>query len=168
MNTIQTITPFLWFDDEAETAVRFYTAIFNNSKILNVNYYGEAGYEHHGKVAGTVMTVAFELEGQPFTALNGGPIFKFNESISFQVNCESQANVDYYWEKLSEGGNDSAQQCGWLKDKFGLSWQIIPRTLADMLNDSDAKKSQRVMQAMLSMKKLNIKTLTQAYKGLSQ
>jgi predicted 3-demethylubiquinone-9 3-methyltransferase (glyoxalase superfamily) len=160
---MQKITPCLWFDSNAEEAVNFYTAIFKNSKIGNISRYGEAGYEIHRKPAGTVLTIEFELNGQAFTALNGGPMFKFNEAISFQVDCESQEEVDYYWEKLSEGGDKKAQQCGWLKDKYGLSWQIVPTVLGKMLQDKDAQKSARVMKALLQMKKLDIKTLKQAY-----
>ena len=160
---IQKITPCLWFDDQAEEAAEFYTAIFSNSKVLNISRYGEAGQEIHGKPAGTVMTVAFELDGQGFTALNGGPMFKFNEAISFQVSCETQQEVDYYWGKLSEGGDEKAQQCGWLKDKYGVSWQIVPHILVKMLNDSDSEKSQRVMEAMLRMKKIEIDELRRAY-----
>jgi predicted 3-demethylubiquinone-9 3-methyltransferase (glyoxalase superfamily) len=143
----------------------FYTAIFHNSRIVSMTRYGEAGYEVHGKPAGTVMTVAFELDGQGFTALNGGPVFTFNEAISFQVYCDTQEEVDYYWKKLSEGGDDQAQQCGWLKDKYGVSWQIVPTVLIEMLQDADAEKSQRVMAAMLHMKKINIATLKRAYAG---
>ncbi len=165
MPLIQKITPCLWFDDQAEQAVEFYTTVFRNSKIVKVARYGEAGYEIHGKPAGTVMTVAFELDGQAFTALNGGPIFKFNEAISFQVFCETQEEVDYYWDKLSEGGDEKAQQCGWLKDKYGLSWQVVPRVLPEMLTDSDSEKSARVMNAMLQMKKLDIDPLKRAYAG---
>jgi predicted 3-demethylubiquinone-9 3-methyltransferase (glyoxalase superfamily) len=160
---IQKIAPCLWFDDQAEEAAEFYTAIFSNSKVLNISRYGEAGQEIHGKPAGTVMTVAFELDGQGFTALNGGPMFKFNEAISFQVSCETQQEVDYYWGKLSEGGEEKAQQCGWLKDKYGVSWQIVPDILVKMLNDSDSEKSQRVMEAMLRMKKIEIDELRRAY-----
>jgi predicted 3-demethylubiquinone-9 3-methyltransferase (glyoxalase superfamily) len=163
MPLIQKITPCLWFDDQAEEAVEFYTAVFRNSKIVKVARYREAGYEIHGKPAGTVMTVAFELDGQAFTALNGGPIFKFNEAISLQVNCETQEEVDYYWEKLSQGGDEKAQQCGWLKDKYGLSWQVVPRVLPEMLTDSDSEKSGRVMSAMLQMKKIDIDGLKRAY-----
>lgn len=163
MQTLQRVTPCLWFDDQAEEAAEFYTGIFRNSKIVNVTHYGEAGYEVHRKPAGTVMTVAFELDGQAFTALNGGPTFKFNEAISFQVNCETQEEVDYYWEKLSAGGDETAQQCGWLKDRYGVSWQIVPRVLFEMLDDANAEKSQRAMQAMLQMKKININQLQQAY-----
>jgi predicted 3-demethylubiquinone-9 3-methyltransferase (glyoxalase superfamily) len=165
MPVIQKITPCLWFDDQAEEAVGFYTAIFRNSRIAQVARYGEAGREIHGKPAGTVMTVAFELEGQAFTALNGGPIFKFNEAISFQVSCETQKDVDYYWEKLSQGGDVKAQQCGWLKDKYGASWQIVPRVLVEMITDPDPEKSQRVMTAMLQMKKIDIEGLKRAYAG---
>lgn len=165
MQVIQKITPCLWFDDQAEEAVKFYTAIFRNSRIVEVARYGEVGQEIHGRPAGTVMTVAFELEGQAFTALNGGPIFKFNEAISFQVSCETQAEVDHYWERLSEGGDVQAQQCGWLKDKYGASWQIVPRVLVEMMTDPDSAKSQRVMGAMLQMKKIDIDGLKRAYAG---
>jgi predicted 3-demethylubiquinone-9 3-methyltransferase (glyoxalase superfamily) len=160
---MQKITPCLWFDNNAEEAANFYTSIFKNSKIGNISRYGEAGYEIHGKPAGTVLTIEFELNGQAFTALNGGPMFKFNEAISFQVGCESQEEVDYYWGKLSEGGDEKAQQCGWLKDKYGVSWQIVPTILGKMLQDKDAKKSESVMKALLQMKKLDINTLKQAY-----
>jgi predicted 3-demethylubiquinone-9 3-methyltransferase (glyoxalase superfamily) len=165
MPGIQKITPCLWFDDQAEEAVEFYTAIFRNSKIVKVARYGEAGHEVHGKPAGTVMIVAFELNGQAFTALNGGPMFKFNEAISFQVHCETQAEVDYYWEKLSAGGDDTAQQCGWLKDKYGVSWQVVPTVLPEMISDPDAAKSGRAMEAMLHMKKIDIDALERAYEG---
>lgn len=160
---MQKITPCLWFDSNAEEAVDFYTSIFKNSKIGNISQYGEAGYEIYRKPAGTVLTMEFELNGQAFTALNGGPMFKFNEAISFQVGCESQEEIDYYWEKLSDGGDKKAQQCGWLKDKYGLSWQIVPTVLGKLLHDKDAKKSESVMKALLQMKKLDIKTLKQAY-----
>ncbi|MCY6488548.1 VOC family protein [Leptolyngbya sp. GGD] len=159
MPTIQTITPCLWFDNQAEEAAQFYTAIFSNSKIVTITHYGEAGQEIHKKPAGTVMTVAFELDGQPFTALNGGPTFKFNEAISFQIHCETQEEVDYYWQKLSAGGDETAQQCGWLKDRYGVSWQVVPRILVEMLNDAYTEKSQRVMTAMLQMKKIEIDEL---------
>jgi len=160
---MQKIIPCLWFDDKAEEAAKFYASIFKNSKIGDISRYGKEGYEFHGKEDGTVMTVDFEIEGQKYVALNGGPIFKFNEAISFQVHFETQKEVDYYWEKLSEGGDEKAQQCGWLKDKYGVSWQIVPVVLTKMLQDKDAKKSQRVMKALLQMRKLDIKTLTQAY-----
>jgi len=165
MQTIQKITPCLWFDDQAEEAAKFYTAIFNNSKITSITRYGEAGHEVHGRPAGTVMVVAFELDGQTFTALNGGPMFKFNEAISFQVNCKTQEEVDYYWERLSEGGDKKAQQCGWLKDRYGASWQVVPTVLPEMLTGCDYEKSQRVMKAMLQMKKIDIEELERAYDG---
>jgi predicted 3-demethylubiquinone-9 3-methyltransferase (glyoxalase superfamily) len=160
---MQKITPCLWFDSNAEEAVNFYTSIFKNSKIGNISRYGEAGYEIHGKPAGTVLTMEFELNGQTFTALNGGPMFKFNEAISFQVSCESQEEIDYYWGKLSEGGDEKAQQCGWLKDKYGVSWQIVPTALGKMLADKDANKTERVMTALLKMKKIDIERLKEAY-----
>jgi predicted 3-demethylubiquinone-9 3-methyltransferase (glyoxalase superfamily) len=151
------ITPFLWFDHEAEQAAAFYSSIFPNSKIIKVIRYGEAG---PGPV-GSAMTVEFELEGQPFVALNGGPHFKFTEAISFVVNCQTQEEVDEYWEKLSAGG--TVIECGWLKDKFGLSWQIVPTLLPELLGDPNPQKTQRVMKAMLAMKKLDISALKQAY-----
>lgn len=160
---MQKISPCLWFDDQGEEAAKFYTSIFKDSKIGDVTRYGKEGYEIHGREEGTVMTVEFEIEGQKFLALNGGPIFKFNEAISFQVYCETQEEVDYYWEKLSEGGDKKAQQCGWLKDKYGVSWQIVPTILIKMLKDKDSEKSQRVMKAMLQMHKLDISTLKKAY-----
>lgn len=165
MAAIQKISPCLWFDDQAEEAAQFYTGIFKNSKINQVSRYGEAGREAHGKPPGTVMTVAFELEGQAFTALNGGPIFKFNEAISLQINCETQAEVDHYWEKLTAGGDVNAQQCGWLKDRYGLSWQVVPRVLIEMITDPDTKKSGRAMEAMLRMKKIDIAGVKRAYAG---
>ncbi len=160
---MQKISPCLWFDDKAEEAAKFYTSIFKDSKIGDVTRYGKEGYEIHGKEEGTVMTVEFEIEGQKFLGLNGGPIFKFNEAISFQVYCETQEEVDYYWEKLSEGGDEKAQICGWLKDKYGVSWQIVPIILIKMLKDTDSEKSQRVMKVMLQMHKLDISTLNKAY-----
>jgi len=163
MPTIQTITPCLWFDAEAEEAAKFYTSIFKHSRIVDISRYGEAGQEVHGKPPGTVLTVAFELDGQAFTALNGGPIFKFTEAVSFQINCETQKEVDYYWERLSEGGDPGAQQCGWLKDKYGLSWQVVPTVLVRMIADPDPVKAGRVMTAMLQMKKLRIDDLQRAY-----
>jgi len=151
------ISTMLWFDGRAEEAANFYTSVFKNSTIRSIARYPEGS---PGPV-GTVMTVAFELDGRPFIALNGGPLFRFNESISFVVHCETQAEVDEFWEKLLEGGAES--QCGWLKDKFGLSWQIVPNALLEMLRDKDAAKAKRVMQAMLQMKKIDIQTLKQAY-----
>jgi predicted 3-demethylubiquinone-9 3-methyltransferase (glyoxalase superfamily) len=165
MPVIQKITPCLWFDDQAEEAVGFYTSIFKNSRIVGMSRYGEEGREIHGKPAGTVMTVAFELDGQAFTALNGGPIFKFNEAISLQVSCETQQEVDHYWTALSQGGDPNAQQCGWLKDRYGLSWQIVPRVLVEMMSGPSSEKSERVMKAMLQMKKIDIDGLKRAYAG---
>ena|SRR6185437_588906 len=164
---LATITPCLWFDTQAEEAARFYTGIFKNSKIGRISRYGEAGREIHGQAPGSVMTIEFELGGQPFTGLNGGPVFQFNEAISFQVSCQDQKEVDHYWEKLSEGGDAKAQQCGWLKDKYGVSWQIVPTVLAAMLTDSKSGNSQRAMAAMLQMKKIDIAALERAYAGQS-
>ena len=160
---MQKITPFLWFDDQAEQAVKFYTSIFKNSKIGRIARYDKAGEKVSGRPAGSVMTIEFQLEGQDFVALNGGPQFKFTEAISLVVNCETQAEVDRYWKKLSAGGKEV--QCGWLQDKYGLSWQIVPTVLSDLMSDKDAAKSQRVMEAMLQMVKLDIKKLKQAAKG---
>ncbi len=160
---MQKITPCLWFDSQAEEAVHFYTSIFKNSKIGSVARYGEAGAKASGRPKGTVMIITFQLEGQEFMALNGGPIFKFTEAISFIVNCKTQKEVDRLWEKLSEGGDEQAQQCGWLKDKYGVSWQIVPSVLGKMIQDKDPEKAERVMKAMLPMKKIDIKTLKQAY-----
>ena len=161
---MQKITPFLWFDNQAEEAAKFYTTIFKNSKIGKILRYDEAAAKAAGGPVGSVLTIEFEIEGQKFTALNGGPQFKFNESVSFVVNCETQEEVDYFWEKLTaDGGKESA--CGWLKDKFGLSWQITPRALIEMLQDKDAEKAERVMKAMLQMDKIDIKKLKEAYAG---
>jgi len=164
MPVVQRITPCLWFDSQAEDAARFYAGIFKNSKIGKISRYPEAGREVHGKAPGTVMVVEFELEGMTFTALNGGPIFKFNEAISFQVYCDTQEEVDYYWDKLSEGGDKEAQRCGWLKDKYGASWQIVPKAMAEMMT-GDPDKSQRAFKALLQMKKLDIAALKRAYAG---
>jgi len=153
----------LWFDNNAEEAVEFYVSIFKNSKIDNVTHYGKEGYDIHKKKEGTVMTIDFEIEGQKFMALNGGPIFRFNEAISFQIYCETQDEVDYYWDKLTEGGDKNAQVCGWLKDKFGVSWQVVPNVLVKMLQDKDSKKTENVMRVMLQMQKLDINALTKAY-----
>lgn len=158
---MQRITPFLWFDDKAEEAAAFYTSIFKNSKIKTIVRYGDSGAEVTGRPKGTVMTVAFQLDGQEFVALNGGPQFKFTEAVSFVVNCQTQEEVDEYWKKLSDGGQEV--QCGWLKDKYGLSWQIVPTILSEMVSDPDPKKADRVMKAMLQMKKIDIKALKQAY-----
>jgi predicted 3-demethylubiquinone-9 3-methyltransferase (glyoxalase superfamily) len=160
---MQKITPCLWFDNQAEEAARFYTSIFKNSRIGRIARYGKAGFEVHGRPEGTVMTVEFEINGQTFTALNGGPVFKFNEAISLQVYCETQEEVDHYWEKLSEGGDEKAQQCGWLKDKYGVSWQIVPTALVRMLAGKDSRTSDSVMTAVLQMKKPDIARLEQAY-----
>ncbi|HJX15534.1 MAG TPA: VOC family protein [Candidatus Deferrimicrobiaceae bacterium] len=158
---MQKITPFLWFDHQAEEAVNFYTSIFKNSKIVNVARYGEAGAEVSGRPKGTVMTVAFELEGQEFIALNGGPVFTFSPAISFVVNCQTQKEVNKLWEKLSEGGE--IQECGWLRDKYGVSWQIVPAVIGEMMTDPDPGKSERVMKALLRMKKIDIDGLKKAY-----
>jgi predicted 3-demethylubiquinone-9 3-methyltransferase (glyoxalase superfamily) len=163
---MQKITPFLWFDREAEEASKFYTSIFKNSKIGRILRYGEkaAKISSSGRPAGSVLTVELEIEGQKFVALNGGPRFKFNESISFVVNCETQQEVDYFWEKLTANGGEESQ-CGWLKDKFGLSWQVVPTVLIDMLHDKDSEKSEGVTEAMLQMKKIDIEKLKAAYRG---
>ena len=157
------ITPCLWFDHEAEDAARFYTGIFEDSKIVSIARYPDAGQEIHGKAPGSVPIVEFELRGQSFTALNGGPTHKFNEAVSLQIDGKTQEEVDYFWERLSEGGDPNAQQCGWVKDKFGLSWQIVPNVLPKMLVDLDASRSERVFQAMLGMKKLDIAALERAF-----
>jgi predicted 3-demethylubiquinone-9 3-methyltransferase (glyoxalase superfamily) len=160
---MQKITPCLWFDTQAEEAAKFYTSVFKNSRIGRISRYGKEGHEIHGRPEGSVLTVEFELNGQPFTALNGGPLFKFNEAVSFQVFCDSQQELDSYWEKLSKGGDTKAQQCGWLKDQYGVSWQVVPTQLAAMLQDKDSSKSERVMKELLQMKKLDIARLEQAY-----
>ena len=163
MATMQKITSNLWFDSQAEEAAKYYISIFKNSKMGRISHFGKEGYEIHQRPAGSVMTVEFILEGQTFVALNGGPHFKFNEAISFIVNCETQQEIDDYWNKLSEGGDKNAQQCGWLKDKYGLSWQIVPTMLDDMFADSNSKKTEAVMKVMLKMKKLDIQKLEEAY-----
>jgi predicted 3-demethylubiquinone-9 3-methyltransferase (glyoxalase superfamily) len=155
------ITPCLWFNNQAEDAVNFYISVFRNSKIVSVTRYGEAGAAASGRPQGTIMTMTFQIEGQPFMALNGGPVFKFTEAISFIVNCKTQKEVDEFWEKLSEGGEEG--RCGWLKDKYGLSWQVVPTVLGEMLQDKDARKSERVMKAMLQMKKIDIEGLKKTY-----
>ncbi len=158
---MQKITPCLWFDNQAEEAVNFYVSVFKNSKIGKIARYGEAGAKVSGRPKGTVMTVTFQLDGQEFMALNGGPVSTFSPAISFIVNCETQEEIDEFWKKLSEGGE--IEQCGWLKDKFGVSWQIVPTVLGKMMQDKDAWKSERVMAALLQMKKLDIEGLRQAY-----
>jgi len=161
---MQKITPFLWFDRQAEEAAKFYTSVFKNSKVGKILRYDEASAKAAGRPVGSVLTIEFEIEGQKFTALNGGPDFKFNESISFVVNCDTQKEVDYFWEKLTaDGGQES--QCGWLKDKFGVSWQVTPTVLIEMLHDKDPKKSERVMNAMMQMQKIDIEKLQAAYAG---
>jgi predicted 3-demethylubiquinone-9 3-methyltransferase (glyoxalase superfamily) len=158
------ITPCLWFDTQAEEAARFYTSVFKNSKIGTISRYSDAGHEVHGRAAGTVMTVDFELNGQTFTALNGGPHFKFNEAISFQIFCKDQDEVDHYWEKLTDGGAES--MCGWLKDRFGLSWQVVPEGMEELFADPDPARAQRAMEAMLQMKKLDLAALRAAADGV--
>ncbi|MCW5880469.1 MAG: VOC family protein [Anaerolineae bacterium] len=165
MPAIQKIAPCLWFDDQAEEAVNFYTTLFPNSKVGGVMRYSEVGREFHGREPGSAMSLEFELDGQAFTALNGGPHFKFSEAISFQVYCKDQAEVDYYWDKLSEGGDPAAQQCGWLKDKFGLSWQVVPTAWFAMLEGADPAGVERATAAMFQMKKLDIAALQKAYDG---
>ena len=162
---IQRITPFLWFDNQAEEAARFYTSIFQDSRIVIVTRYGKEGAEASGMPLGTVMTVAFRLEGQDFVALNGGPHFKISEAISFVVSCQTQKDVDYYWEKLSAGGDEKAQQCGWLKDKYGVSWQVVPAVLGELMTDRDPEKASRAMKALLRMKKIDIAALKDAAAG---
>jgi predicted 3-demethylubiquinone-9 3-methyltransferase (glyoxalase superfamily) len=157
--TAKKITPCLWFDTQAEEAAKFYASVFKNSKIGKISRYGKEGFEVHGKKAGTVMTAEFEIEGQKFLALNGGP-FKFNEAVSFQVHCETQQEIDYFWSKLAEGGEEGP--CGWLKDKFGLSWQVIPKALPEMLMDENSETAQRVMRSMLQMRKIDIAALRRA------
>jgi len=159
----QKITPCLWFDAQAEEAANFYVSIFKNSRIRTISRYGKEGFEIHGRKAGSVMTVEFDIEGQTFVALNGGPHFKFNEAVSFQVHCKTQEDVDYFWGKLTEGGEEGP--CGWLKDKYGLSWQVVPTELLEMLMNPDTEKSQRVTKVFLQMKKFDIEKLRQAYAG---
>jgi predicted 3-demethylubiquinone-9 3-methyltransferase (glyoxalase superfamily) len=159
------IVPCLWFDSQAEEAARFYTGVFPDSRITQVARYGKVGQEIHGRAPGTVMTVAFELAGHQFTALNGGPVFRFNEAVSLQIMCDSQEEVDHYWNKLREGGPVEAQQCGWLKDRNGLSWQVVPKQLLEWVVDPDTAKAERTFAAMLQMKKLDIAGLKRAHDG---
>jgi predicted 3-demethylubiquinone-9 3-methyltransferase (glyoxalase superfamily) len=161
------ITPFLWFDNQAEEAAKFYASIFKNSRVLSVSRYGKEGHDIHGMPEGTILTVEFQLNGQRFTALNGGPQFKFNQSISFQVFCDNQKELDHYWKKLSPGGDPKAQACGWLKDKFGLSWQVVPREMKRWVSSKDKRRMERLMKALLPMKKLDIQKLKRAYAGKS-
>jgi predicted 3-demethylubiquinone-9 3-methyltransferase (glyoxalase superfamily) len=163
MAKMQKITSCLWFDNQAEEAANFYTSVFKNSRIGKVSHFGEEGFEVHKRPAGSVMTVQFFLENQEFTALNGGPAFKFNEAISLIVNCETQQEIDYYWEKLGEGGDINAQQCGWLKDRFGLSWQVVPTFLSEAFSSRTSEGTEHMMKAMLQMKKLDLAKLKKAY-----
>jgi predicted 3-demethylubiquinone-9 3-methyltransferase (glyoxalase superfamily) len=165
MATLQRISPCLWFDNQAEEAARCYTGIFPQSCITTVTRFGEAGHEIHGCAAGSVMVVAFELDGQAFTALNGGPLFTFSEAISLQVHCDTQAEIDHDWVQLGAGGDPRAQQCGWLKDRFGLSWQIVPRQIEAWLSDPDSRRADRVMAAVLQMKKLDLAAIEHAFSG---
>ncbi|MCE9604937.1 MAG: VOC family protein [Planctomycetia bacterium] len=167
MPTVQgnKIVPCLWFDDQGEAAAKLYVETFPNSKITAMTHYCGAGQEIHGRPTGSVMTVSFELDGQAFTALNGGPMFKFTEAVSLQVMCDTQTEIDRYWDQLTAGGDENAQQCGWLKDRFGLSWQITPKILPKMITSGEAEKAQRALQAMLGMKKLDIAALQKAYDG---
>jgi predicted 3-demethylubiquinone-9 3-methyltransferase (glyoxalase superfamily) len=162
MPVTQKIAPCLWFDDQAEEAAKFYVSIFKNSRIVSTARYPKAGQEVHKRTPGSVMTVAFELDGQAFTALNAGPLFQFTEAISLQVTCDTQEELDRYWEQLSRGGDPRAQQCGWLKDKYGLSWQIVPKVLPELLKDHESVKAQRAMEALLRMKKIDIAELERA------
>ena len=162
MQTLSRITPCLWFDQQAEEAANYYVGIFPHSRITAVSRYGEAGHEIHGMAPGTVLTVAFELDGQAFTAMNGGPAFRFSEAISFQVLCETQEDIDYYWDRLGAGGDEAARQCGWLKDRYGASWQVVPRRLQALLTGRDAARTDRVMEALLRMKKLDLDALVHA------
>lgn len=167
MSIASRIVPCLWFDGKAEEAARFYTSIFPRSRIGRITRYGEAGFEQHRHAPGTVMTVSFVLDGQPFTALDGGPDFRFNEAISLEIVCETQEEVDHYWSKLSRGGDPNAQQCGWLKDRFGVSWQVVPRILHELVGDPESPKSEAAMKAMMEMKKLDAAALERAYEQAS-
>jgi predicted 3-demethylubiquinone-9 3-methyltransferase (glyoxalase superfamily) len=162
MAKLERIAPCLWFDDQAEEAAKFYTGIFKNSRIVGISRYSKAGFEVHRRPQGSVMVVDFELDGQRFTALNGGPVFKFNEAISLQVTCADQGEIDYYWERLGEGGDPKAQQCGWLKDRYGLAWQVVPAGMQEMLKDHKSEKAERAMTAVMRMKKFDLA----AYAGL--
>ncbi|MFC5460787.1 VOC family protein [Massilia niabensis] len=162
MQTLSRITPCLWFDQQAQEAATDYVGIFPNSRIRAISHYGEAGREVHGMAAGMVLTVTFELDGQPFTALNGGPAFSFNEAVSFQVMCDTQEEIDFFWDRLGAGGDEMARQCGWLKDRYGVSWQIVPRQLQALLTGRDTARTDRVMEALLKMKKLDIDALVHA------
>jgi predicted 3-demethylubiquinone-9 3-methyltransferase (glyoxalase superfamily) len=165
MARMQKIVSNLWFDKNAQEAVEFYSSVFKNSSIGRITHYGKEGHEQHGMPAGSIMTIEFRLENNDFLALNGGPHFKFSEAVSFVIYCDDQHEIDYYWQKLSEGGDKNAQQCGWLKDKFGLSWQVVPTALPDMMHDTDPEKAAHVMKAMLKMKKLDLAALKKAFTG---
>jgi predicted 3-demethylubiquinone-9 3-methyltransferase (glyoxalase superfamily) len=162
VQNLSKITPCLWFDQQAEEAANYYVGIFPHSRITAVSRYGEAGREIHGMAPGTVLTVEFELDGQAFTALNGGPAFQFSEAVSFQVMCDTQEEIDYYWDRLGAGGDELARQCGWLKDRYGASWQVVPRRLQALLTGRDAARTDRVMEALLRMKKLDLEALVHA------
>ena len=166
MAAVQKISTCLWFDNQAQEAATFYTSVFKNSRVIRTTHYGKEGFEVHGRPEGSVMTVEFEVNGHEMMALNGGPVFKFNESVSLVINCANQEEIDYYWEKLGEGGDPRAQQCGWLKDKFGVSWQVVPKDMSTMMDDNDRERADRVMKVMLGMKKLVIRDLRQAYSGV--
>jgi predicted 3-demethylubiquinone-9 3-methyltransferase (glyoxalase superfamily) len=165
MQVTHKIAPCLWFDNQAEEAAHFYVSVFKNSKIVSTSRYPKAGQEVHRRQPGSVMTVEFELGGQPFTALNGGPEFKFNEAVSLQIYCKDQQELDYYWDKLTKGGDPKAQQCGWLKDKYGVSWQVVPESMLDLFRNHESEKAQRAMEAMLKMKKIDIRELDRAVAG---
>jgi predicted 3-demethylubiquinone-9 3-methyltransferase (glyoxalase superfamily) len=165
MPVVQRIAVCLWFDSQAEEAANFYVSIFKNAKVTQISRYPKAGQETHHQKPGSVMTAEFELDGQSFTALNAGPVFKFNEAVSLQVYCDTQEEVNYYWDRLSQGGDPKAQQCGWLKDKYGLSWQVVPKMMAELYKDHESAKAQRAMEAMLKMKKLDIAALERAVAG---
>ncbi|MEN3278566.1 MAG: hypothetical protein V7631_4356 [Massilia sp.] len=162
MPSLTRINPCLWFDSQAEEAANYYVGTFPNARISAISRYGQAGRDIHAMAPGTVMSVAFELDGQPFTALNGGPAFQFSEAISFQVRCDTQEEIDFYWDRLGAGGDELARQCGWLKDRYGVSWQIVPRQLDSLLTGPDPARTDRVMEALLKMKKLDIDALVHA------
>ncbi|CAN5763576.1 VOC family protein [soil metagenome] len=168
MKIRQRIVPCFWFDDQAEEAAEFYVSIFPNSRIGTVIRYSEVGCEIHGQAPGSVMTVDFELDGQKLTALNGGPAFQFNEAVSLQIMCDTQEEVDHFWDRLTEGGDESAQQCGWLKDRFGVSWQVVPEGIEEMLENPESEGARRAMAALLGMKKLDMHALRRAYEGVSE
>ena len=168
MAQLQRITPFLWFDSQAEEAVRFYTSVFKNSRIVSTTQYPEAGKENHKRPPGSVMTIEFELEGQSFIALNGGPTFKFTEAVSLLITCQDQAEIDYYWDRLTPGGDPKAQVCGWLKDKFGLSWQVAPAMLLEIWKGPDTAAKGRAMEAMMKMKKIDIAEIKRAHAGAGE